>query len=52
MSETTIFIFGMLVFSIAIASSIIGTIGTSGESDDVVKSVPKQSADRLPPVPE
>lgn len=51
MSETAIFVVGMLVFSVAIASSIIGTIGTSGEPDDVVKSAPTKSADSLPPVP-
>ena len=51
MSETTIFIVGMLVFSIAIASSIIGTIGTSGEADSVAKATRKRSADSLPAVP-
>lgn len=38
MSETALFIFGMLVFAVALASSIIGTIGTSGESADVTNS--------------
>lgn len=52
MSESALFIVGMLVFAVAIASSVIGTIGTSGETMDLTEPKSGKSIDSLPPVPE
>lgn len=37
MSDTAIFIFGMFVFAVAIAASLVSTIGTSQSGSDNVK---------------